>query len=128
MSGCHPEDKIESEINLNSNVWEILSNRIIECLNRIESLHEFKLRQIDENRKLSKRVDEHEEGWMLHKVKIQELERIINSHAEILLKNKLSPYKCPVCLGSQKKLFELPGETYFHEYCKSCDGKGILWS
>jgi len=34
-----------------------LMDKVMELVTRIESLHEFKLRQIDENRKISRRVD-----------------------------------------------------------------------
>lgn len=39
--------------------------------------HEHKLRQIDENRKVSRRVDEHEEGLIIHKNKLIDLDKRI---------------------------------------------------
>jgi predicted RNase H-like nuclease (RuvC/YqgF family) len=52
-----------------------MNNTIIELRNRIESLHEFKLRQIDDNKKISRRVDEIDK-------KINETQLDLESHCE----------------------------------------------
>ena len=92
---------------------EILINVLQE---RIHLLEEHKNRQIDENRKVSKRIDE--------------LESISNSQAntiKILCKksNKADkqPYSCPICDG---KGFDKK-EGLLKYTCRSCKGSCVLW-
>jgi hypothetical protein len=114
MSGCYP-----SECNCNQS----LSNSIQELCNRVEALHTHKIRQIDENRKISKRVDELE--LLVNAIK----ESYNNLCAPAL---KKIPYKCPVCdgCGNDKGATESnPNYEFCMRYasCHSCKGSGIVW-
>ncbi|HET9434632.1 MAG TPA: hypothetical protein VFO37_12785, partial [Chitinophagaceae bacterium] len=105
---------------------------------RTEALHEHKLRQIDENRKVSERMDNmkeissrhddlHKEWWD----RIEKLEKEISNWEEefYFLKEKLrcpdkKPHKCPVCMSWPY----IQDEVHLPKWiCKACDGKGILW-
>lgn len=70
--------------------------------------------QIDENRKVSLRIDE--------------LKCTLNLHASAIAYKDKKPHKCPVCDGKGKKLFGKSGcVAGFEENCYPCQGKGIVW-
>lgn len=111
---------------------------------RVVGFHDHKLRQIDENRKISKRVDELDAAY---KVDFEVAKDIIfesaRTHASILkcekgLKdleqlfydekakfrcNDKKPYKCPLCDG--KGGFYISGTM--DSVCYLCESKGIVW-
>lgn len=64
------------------------------------------------------------------KARVKELERLVEEHGKMIRKEKLSPYKCPICEGSghigfdKNPYFPLTPEA---RKCKSCEGKGIIW-
>lgn len=80
---------------------------------RIKELTDHKNYQTDENRKISRHVDELEKSF---KVVLQFQE------------NK-KPHKCPVCNGKcSTTLKELTcGTPFIVMPCSSCEGKGIVW-
>lgn len=104
-----------------------LRNQLVVLRNRVQALHEHKLRQIDENRKISLRVDELEEM----------VRRILKGE----MQNENRPFMCPVCHGSIKILIDpatpMSGiqamfgkrdeNGMYYKDCNSCDGKGIVW-
>jgi hypothetical protein len=77
----------------------------------IVGYQDFKIRQIDENRKLSRRLDELENG-LIKRVGI--LGRALHELSEDNHKLRKIPYKCPICYGRGVA-------------CNTCDGKGIVW-
>lgn len=115
-----------------------------EC--RFDKLEEHKNRQIDENRKISEALDflNHlnckriEENTLISR-RLTEIEQHFSGDYQ-LVATKVSPYKCPVCHGSGA--IHLENEDELNRYCKqrmrtddnkwfiwckSCEGKGILW-
>ena len=58
---------------------------------------------------------------------INELERIIKEFEKMIRKDKLSPFKCPICEGKCKIQFTLPAGGYWEDKCMPCEGKGIVW-
>jgi DNA repair exonuclease SbcCD ATPase subunit len=131
---------------------------------KISSLIDHKIRQIDENRKISKHMDMVDlsikiqcdiREFFYKKIKelekkqkfletnsekiqrleseIDELERLVNAIKESynsLCASSLrrEPHKCPICDGTGKHAKVLPSMSPIYLDCKSCDGKGILWS
>jgi hypothetical protein len=85
-------------------------------MSRLTSLETHKIAQIDENRKISRRVDELEEVIRLLKEDIEDLQMF--RHAKLN-----TPHKCPVCDG--KGGFYISGTM--DEECNACKGKGIVW-
>jgi predicted RNase H-like nuclease (RuvC/YqgF family) len=55
--------------------------------NRIKALHEHKIRQIDENRKVSRRIDDNEKGLQNHHDMLLKLEERINTLQEKITLN-----------------------------------------
>lgn len=55
--------------------------------NRIKALHEHKIRQIDENRKVSRRIDDNEKGLQSHHDMLLKLEERINTLQEKITLN-----------------------------------------
>lgn len=99
---------------------EKLLNDFIKSANtRLEVLHNHKNYQIEENRKISKRVDE--------------LEEIIKRISEDDMRASKIPHKCPICEGYGSKLITertsvAPADHYRKQNpCISCEGKGIVW-
>lgn len=105
---------------------------------RIIAQHEFKLRQIDENVKLDKKVnnfasqlDEIENGLMR---RIGILGEAIHQLSDDNHKLSKSPHKCPACDGKGygKEGYSISmdgiGIGVKHYPCSGCDGKGIVWS
>lgn len=131
---CHLCD-IHKQIMALTDMYKSLSVRVM-------GQHDFKLNQIDENRKLDKKIDnivsqlkawdedlEYLDSMKLPK-RIEKLEKQIANWEEefYFLKDKLrcydkKPHKCPLCdgLGGTK----ISGTI--DEYCNVCDGKGIVW-
>ncbi len=121
-------------------------DEVINLKNRIEALHEHKLRQIDENKKISGRMDEIERykslidslngnrnDWMngfnecLNQ--IRDLEILFYDEKEKFRCNDKKPHKCPVCdgKGHYYHLFESQSVPTLLK-CNACTGKGIVWS
>jgi len=144
MSGCHPPDTLALCKHGKPVKFPCLScapthkeftlldaiNAIEELRNRIEALHEHKLRQIDENRKISKKVDDLEELIYEEKAKLRDL---INMPNVAWSKYNKTPYQCPVCKGEGKIIIN-NGQVltsyplqYPTKICTSCEGKGIVW-
>lgn len=62
-------------------------------------------------------IDSAYNDHFLHMEKrINELERRLEIHSQVLRETRLSPFKCPVCEGK-----------VLYGSCKSCTGKGIIW-
>ncbi len=91
--------KIQSELNALTEMYKALSINVA-------GLQDRHVRQIDENRKSSQRIDD--------------IETLIDVRAE---NNEKKPHKCPVCDG-KGQWFEEPSNKY---HCNSCEGKGIVW-
>jgi hypothetical protein len=74
-------------------------------------------RQVDENRKVSGRLDDLEE-------RVKRLEEI---YKNISYMKERIPYRCPICDGTGywKKI---ENHVACGGRCHSCDGKGIVWS
>jgi len=100
--------KMQKQITALTDMYKHLSLMVARC-------QDHHIRQIDENRKISRRVDE--------------LERIAKRHSEIVCQSKLSPFKCPVCggIGINCIIGEFRGLPIKTDKCKSCEGKGIIW-
>lgn len=96
---------------------------------RLTALHEFKLRQIDENRKISRRVDEiqNDQAKVINncvdRINVLQTEintiRALGSGAD----HPKKPHKCPICDGRGQVQLEILKISF----CLSCDGKGIIW-
>jgi len=114
-SGIEFESKSESECE-KKECWckRYKSNHsIIELEKKIHQLIEHKNWQIDENRKISRRVDE-----------IEEMQKKMLSMPNIIwAKYNKIPYRCPVCEG-KGQWFEPPQDEF---HCTSCNGTGIIW-
>ena len=139
---------------------------------RIYNLSEHKTRQVDEDRKITRRVDECVtvavvytlrqtiETWqqgceiLINKIyerlekleSYMEMEDRITASSVLLRLNELEnhklknkPHKCPVCDGnrtiqtysnvveaSETRFIDNLGRHFIN--CKSCDGRGIVWS
>ena len=94
--------------------------------------------QIDENRKVSRRLDELElaiesvsrtQGHFEDLIKHAEcgidkvFERMENIEKFMSLDKELKPYICPACDGFGKRTVEIIGA----QQCEPCQGKGIVW-
>lgn len=90
--------------------WNSFEN----TLNKFQEQH---IRQIDENRKISRRVDESEKRINVLNLENHNLKILLRGLSE-QVENK-QPYKCPLCDGSS---FSKEGMC-----CVPCDGTGILW-
>ena len=89
-----------------------------DVLNRLTSLETHKNYQTEENRKVSKRMNEFEK---------QILETRVQFIGE--LGNKKIPHKCPICEGKGKYQSLNPEPPYvLHNLCETCEGKGIIWN
>ncbi len=107
------------------------------------------VRQIDENRKISRRVDELQSLINIEEIKKvifnglethasilrcearnKELEKEINEISKwrkdikILTDQSKKPHECPVCDGMRK--FKVFGKNIEAD-CPACEGKGIVW-
>jgi predicted nuclease with TOPRIM domain len=92
----------------------------VNCVeDRLPFIEDHKTRQLDENRKISHRVDELE-------TEIKELKRFqdITHEQYKLITDRKRPHKCPVCDGFGKKLYLIAQES---RLCDTCEGKGIVW-
>lgn len=117
MSGCHvPECLSVCCIDMKTKI-----SKLIDIVSKLE---EHKIRQIDENRKVSQILDELE--TQINTV------RALGSRA-IHPKN---PHRCPVCNGIGRVLTQgakcdfdgmLIANLPISQECIGCDGKGILW-
>lgn len=90
-------------------------------LDKIKNLEEHKNYQIDENRKVSKRLDE------IDKQIIETRIQFINQ-----IGNEKRPHTCPVCNGTGELELQSIEETINNDNkrfktCHSCEGKGVLW-
>lgn len=86
----------------------------------IEELEQHKNYQIEENEKLSRRIDKLE-------LLINALREKYNSMCAPSLKKE--PHKCPVCDGRRMKknpLLTIKGEILNID-CGTCKGEGVLW-
>lgn len=145
------EERIKELENAKVNLirYEVLS----ELLQGLENLEDHKTRQVDENRKISRRVDELEEkfiGLFHNTACLREENKKIFCGMDKLRKEwelkldadykkwrqyfaevhpKKSPHKCPVCNGKcSTTLKELTcGTPFIVMPCSSCEGKGIVW-
>jgi predicted RNase H-like nuclease (RuvC/YqgF family) len=123
-------------------------------LNRINILHEHKNRQIDENRKISRRVDELQkrieklktltdikqlekilyDGAQLHltiikfETRMKELEQRLSICGDKVDKITSKPHRCPNCEGSGRYKLAIAQSPSDIIDCHSCKGTGIVWS
>jgi hypothetical protein len=82
--------------------------------------YEYHVRQIDENRKISTRIDELD-------ILINVLKKSYNNLCATSLRK--DPFKCPSCDGIGKRIkpnFQDGGDINFE--CVSCKGTGIIWN
>lgn len=128
MSGCYPSNaglSCEShQENGSGNYCEhgrfSLTCEMCFMIHLINKIEEHKIRQIDENRKISARVEDIEAA-------IYKIEHSQKDHDHKI------PHKCPVCEGrgivaTGLKIEEVYGtDLKTSKDCKSCEGKGILW-
>jgi DNA repair exonuclease SbcCD ATPase subunit len=126
----------------------------VNCVeDRLPFIEEYEKRQIDENRKVSKRINELEE---LYKSDARNMKQVLSELAKDnkritklerhfsgdyqLIASKLNPHKCPVCDGhgniysdylcNQEMLlagWHRDALRSAYKQCVSCEGKGIVW-
>lgn len=108
---------------------------------RVRKLEEHHVRQIDENRKISRRIDEAYglienlekrvkdiEYRLTHIIalpseidmRLEEVERKLDKAFD---KFCVKPHRCPVCDGSGGTIID----GVMDENCNGCEGKGIVW-
>ena len=137
MSGCH----IPSQCTCKCHVSQ--SEHCVYCSYKplgndmSDKLENHRLFQIEENRKVSRKIDEFEE-------RINKLENVkvifksttidsVNRRLKELESSSRKPHKCPVCDGLCSKLItdrtsNAPAEHYRKQNpCSACEGKGIIW-
>jgi DnaJ-class molecular chaperone len=95
----------------------ILNNFITRTNPQMESLFCHKVYQIDENRKISKRVDKLEKSISSWEEEFYFLKDKLRNHGSV-------PHKCPVCDGQGGTVIT----DTVDEECKACEGKGIVWN
>jgi DNA repair exonuclease SbcCD ATPase subunit len=96
-------------------------------------IREFFYKKIKELEKKQKFLETNSEKIQRLESEIDELERLVNAIKESynsLCASSLrrEPHKCPICDGTGKHAKVLPSMSPIYLDCKSCDGKGILWS
>lgn len=85
----------------------------------VAGLQDHHIRQIDENRKTSKRVDE--------------VEQLVYDEKEKFRCNDRKPHKCPVCKGlgnpdiTDRTAYGPRRHMIENDPCNSCKGTGIMW-
>lgn len=111
-----------------------LNKEIIQLRNRVEGLHQNKLKQIDENKKMYDRMDEIISLFIKQDNKLENYIIELDLKIEKLEKNYIHKIAqiCPVCdgCGNNKGERELnPNYGFCMKYasCNSCEGKGIVW-
>lgn len=137
---------LEHRLKLLESQMKTSNDMYIELTKSIQVLHEHKIRQIDENRKISKRIDQIERDLidisspLLER--IEEIENGLINRIGILgtalqqlsdenHKLKKAPHKCPVCEGEGRIVLKVPlvtkTSTCYSINCVPCEGKGIIW-
>ncbi len=134
----YDESRCEMEKQINS-LTDMYKSVSIQCA----ANHEHKIKQIDENRKSFRRIEKIEGDLnyvpsfdYLNSTlipRLEKLEKNIDNWEEefYFLKDKIrspetKPHKCPVC---DRGIYLQPGSGGLGlSYCKSCDGKGIVWA
>jgi hypothetical protein len=138
----HKLNLLESQIQTLTDMYKDLSIKIAAFL-------DYRNFQIDENRKISRRVDElqNDHAFVINGCvdRIGELERTVKAIKEsynnlCASSMKRIPYKCPICDGTGALQLETEEElnrfcksrmrtddNKWFIWCKSCEGKGILW-
>ncbi len=105
-----------------SNVSDIPLCVFNDIVNRLEKLETNKNYQIDENRKISRRVDEISDF-------IDGLRDSFNHLSSLCTKRQ--PHKCPVCDGEGRTKCDPPlrreNAVYFSMSCVACKETGIVW-
>jgi|ERR1700733_547090 len=135
----HRINLLESQIKALTNMYKEISCMAVSC-------NDHKIRQIDENRKISRRIEKLEERLdridhkgLINRIGI--LGEALHTLSEENNKLRKAPHKCPVCLGEIKILIDpnipLSGinamfgkrdeNGMYYKDCKSCEGKGIIW-
>lgn len=123
VSSLEEQFKLQDEYNC------VMSETYSSHQTRIENLESHKTMQIDENRKISRRVDELDKWVADHQKEGEEYGDIIEERIKDLeesyqglfheVKVGRKPHRCPICKG-----------TTFCEAgmcCAPCDGAGIVW-
>lgn len=105
-----------------------LTERIENIEKQLRSLEDHKNRQIDENRKISHKVEGLEISISVNKSDVSYAHRKID---EMENSNK-KPHKCPVCEGcgnDKGTQVQNPNYQFCMKYasCNTCEGKGIVW-
>lgn len=107
---------------------------------RVAGFSDHLIKQIDENRKISRRLDDivgmfakdscklESEIIRLDK-KFDDLEKLFYDEKEKFRSNDKKPYKCPVCEGNgcMNKYLNEEKKLIAFKICNSCEGKGIIW-
>ena len=118
-------DKLEERDKLHQKNVERIESGLIQFMEHNHHLTQSHKCQIDENRKISARVDELEKT-------VSELADKIAEIANFYYKEKKTPQRCPVCNGEGRVTLNEPlkkdNTTYFSISCVPCEGKGIVWS
>lgn len=92
------DDNLDSLLNMHNRHTDLINNLV-----------DHKIRQVDENRKLSRRIEE------------------IADFCYRNWKHNKQPHKCPVCDGSGRyKLATAQCNSDVID-CRSCEGTGIVW-
>lgn len=121
---CHNEHRLkllESQMKTSNEMY-------IELTKSLQVLHEHKIRQIDENMKVLRRLDEIENG-LINRIGI--LGTALQQLSDENHKLRKTPHKCPVCEGEGRITLKVPlvtkTSTCYSINCVPCEGKGIIW-
>lgn len=124
-------------IDKHKNQIEALTDTYKDLTITYAKLQEHHNRQIDENRLMSRRVDELEltiqqQKYVLEtnlrdsfdnlRVDIQKVEKLFYDEMEKVRCKDKKPHRCPVCEGT--------GNHFIPPFkdCQSCNGHGVLWN
>ena len=113
----HRINLLESQVKALTEMYKEISCMVAGC-------QDHRIRQIDENRKISRRVEEIENG-LFRRIGI--LGEALHLMSEDNHQLKKTPHKCHVCGGSGKNINVLLSMPPIYPNCKSCEGSGIVW-
>lgn len=91
----------------------------------IAGYQDHKVRQIDENRKISERMDLFNADMIALSGRIGYLDSCIEKFIKENERNcDRKPFKCPICEGKGKFW---PEGVIGYDRCDSCEGRGYIW-
>lgn len=104
----------QTDIAQSVGTWNVLHT---DMYKKIEKLEQHKNYQIDENRKLSRCMEE-----------INEKLASLDTNSNMTSKDARKPYQCPACDGfGFQYIKKMDSATHDKMSCPACDCKGILW-